>query len=65
MATIYERGSGPHVAERVQPGPDDEARYAALADNPGSGWRRVEDEPEPKKRTPRKATGGGSGAGDQ
>lgn len=52
---IYERGSGLHTAERVRPvpGSDDEARYAALADDPGSGWRRVEDKPTPKK--PKKA----------
>jgi hypothetical protein len=49
----YERRSGAHVAESVQPvpGSDSEAAYAALAADPDSGWRVVE-ETKPK-RTPK------------
>lgn len=45
---VYERGSGAHVAERVQPVPGSEAaeRYAALAADPASGWRCAEPDPE-------------------
>ncbi|MEU5979392.1 hypothetical protein [Streptomyces sp. NPDC047315] len=63
----YERGSGPHIAERVQPVPGSEEaeRYAALAADPASGWRRADEPAELKtKRAPRKS-GGGSGAGGQ
>ncbi|MFE7273037.1 hypothetical protein [Streptomyces sp. NPDC057623] len=47
---VYERGSGAHIAERVQPVPGSEEaeRYAALADDPASGWRCVEPDPEPE-----------------
>lgn len=50
---IYERGSGGHIAERVRPVPGSEEAeaYAALADDPASGWRcaepDIEPEPEP------------------
>lgn len=48
---IYERGSGGHVAERVQPVPGSEEadRYAALAEDPASGWRcaTADREPDP------------------
>ncbi|MEV0445853.1 hypothetical protein AB0I84_12880 [Streptomyces spectabilis] len=58
---IYERSSGGHVAERVSPvpGSEDAERYAALAADPASGWRRVEpaSAPESKRRT---KTGGGA-----
>lgn len=49
---IYERAAGGHVAERVQPasGSEEEAALAALADDPASGWRVVE-EPKPKRAT--------------
>ncbi|MCX5197222.1 hypothetical protein OOK31_25545 [Streptomyces sp. NBC_00249] len=49
---IYERTVGQHVAERVQllPGSAEEAVYAALADDPASGWRLIE-EPKPKRTT--------------
>ncbi|MGW8762365.1 hypothetical protein ACWGN5_07680 [Streptomyces sp. NPDC055815] len=43
----YVRASGPYVAERVRPvpgSPEAEA-YAALAADPGSGWRAVAVEP--------------------
>ncbi|MBL1104938.1 hypothetical protein JK361_10080 [Streptomyces sp. 5-8] len=42
---IYERGSGPHVAERVQPEPggSEEKRLEALAEQGADGWHRVED----------------------
>lgn len=44
----YVRMSGHHVAERIRPvpGSEDAQRFAALADDPSSGWR-VEDVPEP------------------
>ncbi|MEV8432001.1 hypothetical protein ACWHLZ_28055 [Streptomyces chartreusis] len=47
---IYQRGAGAHVAERVQPvpGTGEAERYAALADDPSSGWRCVEPDPEPE-----------------
>lgn len=47
---IYQRGAGAHVAERVQPvpGTEEAERYAALADDPASGWRCVEPDPEPE-----------------
>ncbi|KAB2384753.1 hypothetical protein [Actinomadura montaniterrae] len=50
---IYARGTGAHDAERVQPEPgsDEEKRLQALADDPVSGWRRV-DEPEPEPVAP-------------
>lgn len=46
MAT-YERGAGSHVAERLRPvpGSDEEGRLDALADDPSSPWRRIDDEP--------------------
>lgn len=54
---VYERASGQHVAERVQPasGSEEEAAYAALAADPVSGWRVVE-ESKPK-RTSKKEEG--------
>ncbi len=47
---VYERGSGPHIAERVAPvpGSPEAERYAALAADPGSGWRCVAADPEPE-----------------
>ncbi|MFJ1869961.1 hypothetical protein [Streptomyces chartreusis] len=47
---IYERSSGGYTAERIRTIPDSEGatRYAALADDPGSGWRCVEPDPEPE-----------------
>lgn len=58
MAT-YERRSGEHVAESVrpEPGSEEEAALAALAEDPASGWQSIE-EPKPK-RAPR-AKGGDS-----
>ncbi len=52
---IYERRSGAHVAERVQPvpGSDSEAAYAALAEDPGTGWRIIE---QPKSKRQAKTT---------
>jgi len=43
----YERGAGDHIAERLRPvpGSDDEARLDALADDPSTDWRRIDDEP--------------------
>ncbi|MGI5418659.1 hypothetical protein [Actinomadura luteofluorescens] len=53
---VYERGVAGHVAERVQPEPDsgEAARLQALADDPASDWRRVDDpapaeQPEPSR----------------
>lgn len=47
---LYQRGAGGHIAERVQPEPgsDEEARLAALADDPKSDWYRAE-KPDPKE----------------
>lgn len=62
--SVYVRGAGDHQAERVQPEPgsDEEARLEALADDPQSGWRRL-DEPKPKSRAPRaKKTTTGDGS---
>lgn len=55
MAT-YERRSGAHVAERVQPvpGSEEETAYAVLAEDPASGWRVIE-EPAPQKTGSRRA----------
>lgn len=49
---VYERGVAGHVAERVRPEPGSEAadRLQALADNPASDWRRVDD-PEPAEES--------------
>ncbi|MFJ9645009.1 hypothetical protein [Streptomyces sp. NPDC101206] len=54
---IYERRSGDHVAESVRPvpGSDAEAVYAALADDPASGWSCV-DEPKKQARGKKEAT---------
>ncbi|MFD3574769.1 hypothetical protein [Streptomyces sp. NPDC058644] len=51
---IYERGSGSHVAERVQPvpGSEDAERYAALAEDPASGWRCATPDLEPEPVEP-------------
>lgn len=51
--SVYVRGSGAHAAERVQPEPgsDEEKRLQALADDPASGWRRL-DEPAPEPDDP-------------
>lgn len=48
VVAIYQRHSGGHVAERVQPVPGSEEaeRYAALADDPASDWRRIEPDTE-------------------
>lgn len=53
MRAVYERGAGDHVAERVSPvpGSPEEAKLAALAEDPASPWRRVPD-PEPEPETP-------------
>ncbi|MFI2757827.1 hypothetical protein ACH5A3_02955 [Streptomyces echinatus] len=42
---VYERGSGPHVAERVQPEPGgpEEQRLEALAEQGIDGWHRIEE----------------------
>lgn len=50
MAAIYQRHSGGHVAERVQPVPGSEEaeKLAALAADPGSDWRCVEPDAEPE-----------------
>lgn len=49
---IYQRTVGGHVADRVQtmPGSEEETAYAALAEDPDSGWRVVE-ETKPKRQT--------------
>lgn len=54
---VYERGSGGHVAERVrpEPGSKEAEKYAALAADPGSGWRCVEADPEPGQGPPAKS----------
>lgn len=46
---IYERFSGGQVSARVRPmpGSEDAERYAALAEDPASGWRCAESDPEP------------------
>lgn len=58
---VYERTSGPHVAERVRPvpGSDDEARLEKLAADRTDGWRRVEEQPAKPaaKPRPKKAEG--------
>ncbi|MEV0660131.1 hypothetical protein ACIBI3_02340 [Actinomadura luteofluorescens] len=50
--SVYARGAGDHQAERVQPEPgsEEEARLQALADDPASGWRRLDD-PEPAEES--------------
>ena len=57
---IYQRGNGAHVAERVQaePGSPEEKDLQKLADDPSSGWRRLDedDEPAKPKRSPRAKT---------
>ncbi|MCM2394356.1 hypothetical protein [Streptomyces albipurpureus] len=54
---VYERGVGPHVAERVRPAPGPEAeRYAALAADPASGWRCAEPDPAPEPVEPKHPT---------
>lgn len=47
---IYERFSGGQVSARVRPAPGSEAadEYAALAEDPSSGWRCSEPDPEPE-----------------
>lgn len=54
---IYQRTVGGHVADRVQTvaGSEEEAAYAALAEDPASGWRLVE-EPKPKRTTKAKGS---------
>lgn len=62
--SVYVRGAGDHQAERVQPEPGsaEEARLQALADDPASGWRRLDDAPaKPKPRAPRAAKKTGEG----
>ncbi|QFQ97455.1 hypothetical protein F9278_15925 [Streptomyces phaeolivaceus] len=51
---VYERGSGPHIAERVAPvlGSPEAERYATLAADPGSGWRCVKADPEEGGKQP-------------
>lgn len=55
--TTYVRGSGPHTAERVRPEPGsaEAERFAALAADPGSGWRLDLDPMDPP------GDGGGEG----
>lgn len=55
--TEYVRASGPHVAERVRPvpGSPEADAYAALAADPGSGWRAVADEPPAPAGPPAKS----------
>jgi hypothetical protein len=42
---LYVRGSGPHVAERVQPEPGspEEKRLEALVEQGTEGWHRIDD----------------------
>lgn len=56
---IYERTTGGHVAERVQPAPGsaDAARYAVLAADPASGWRCVQPDKAPAKAPSRRGKG--------
>lgn len=44
---IYQRGSGDHVAERVQPEPgsEEERRLEELVARGEAGWHRPDDEP--------------------
>lgn len=60
MTATYVRGSGPHIAERVRPAPgsDEETALAALADDPASGWSRIDDQPpaEPARRPAKSAS---------
>ena len=60
---VYVRGAGAHIAERVQPEPgsDEDKRLAALADEPVSAGRRL-DEP---KRPPRRGKKGSTPGGDE
>ncbi|WP_433465707.1 hypothetical protein [Spirillospora sp. CA-128828] len=50
--SVYVRGAGDHQAERIQPEPgsDEEARLEALAADPASGWRRL-DELKPAEKS--------------
>lgn len=50
IVAIYARGAGAHIAEQVRPvpGSEDAERYAALAADPGSGWRCLEPDPAPE-----------------
>lgn len=62
--SVYVRGAGDHQAERVQPEPgsQEEARLQALADDPASDWRRI-DEPKAEQAPPsRPAKGAAKGA---
>jgi hypothetical protein len=47
--TVYQRGAGDHVAERVQPEPGsaEEQRLEDLVTKGEDGWHRVEDTPAP------------------
>ena len=60
---VYARGVGGHDAERVQPEPgsDEEKRLQALADDPASGWRRL-DEGEPARPARSRAKKAGEGS---
>ena len=51
---IYERSSGGYVSERVRPvaGSEEAERYAALAEDPASGWRCSEPDPAPEPSGP-------------
>lgn len=57
---IYERFNGGQVAERVRPvpGSKDAERYAALAEDPASGWKCAEPDaaPEPPARPAKSAS---------
>lgn len=60
MPATYVRGTGPHIAERIRPAPgsDEETALQSLADDPGSGWTRINDQPpaEPVKRPAKSAS---------
>lgn len=57
---LYERRAGEYVAESVrpEPGSEEEAALAVLAEDPASDWRLV-DEPAPKKPARRAKSGEG------
>lgn len=61
--SVYVRGSGDHAGERVQPEPgsDEDKRLQALAGDPASGWRRL-DEPKPARPVRSRAKKAGEGS---
>lgn len=60
--SVYVKGAGDHCAERVQPEPgsSEEKALQALADDPASGWRRL-DEPKPARPARSRAKKAGEG----